>query len=198
MLTHIARLVILTLALLLVACTPPSHYTHSETNAEVNNAASSEPATTEADEAESIPDGMFRLTVIYVYDGDSFKGENDEGETVHVRLYGIDAPEKNQDGGQDAKWFLVRMLAKKRIEVLERDVDRYNRSVAIVYHEGACVNETILREGHAWVYKRYCDDAHFSKWMKLVRKAQSEKKGLWSNENAIPPWRFRQDAYRKK
>ena len=48
-------------------------------------------------------------TVIRVYDGDTLNLDV-QGETVRIRLYGIDAPESGQDGNVAATRFLRRLV----------------------------------------------------------------------------------------
>lgn len=129
--------------------------------------------------------------VVKVADGDTFTLLDAGNQQVRVRLHGIDAPERGQDFGNVARQKLADLLAGKSVRIEEMDVDRYGRTVAIVYTaDGVCVNEQLLKEGLAWHYKEY--DANEA-WAKLEANAKKEKRGLWSQRNAVAPWQWRKD-----
>lgn len=93
--------------------------------------------------------------VIHITDGDTvvvLKGNSQ----VDVRLYGIDCPEKGQPYGHRAKEFTSDMAALKNVEVKIKDIDRYERTVALVYIEGdgECLNEELIKAGYTWVYEK--------------------------------------------
>lgn len=65
--------------------------------------------------------------ILHVYDGDTLTVG--PAGAVHVpiciRLYGIDAPEMNQDGGKASRDALQKMLPKgSAVHVIPMDVDR--------------------------------------------------------------------------
>jgi endonuclease YncB( thermonuclease family) len=73
--------------------------------------------------------------------------------------------------------------------------DQYRRVVATVWlttdGKRVNVNEAMLRDGHAWAYRRYMKDARFCD---LEQEARSKKLGLWAqpvSDWVYPPeWRF--------
>ncbi len=73
------------------------------------------------------------------------------------------------------------------------DVDRYGRTVALVYidSDGECLNEELVRAVYAWVYDRYCKTRDCEHWQKLETVARVSDKGLWSQPNPIPSWGWR-------
>ena len=118
-----------------------------------------------------------------------------------IRLYGIDTPEKAQDFGKRAKQFTSGLVYGKHVKVVQEDVDRYGRIVGMVYVDGVCVNEEIIKNGFAWVYKRYCNSPVCETWLNLESEARSSGAGLWSHKNPIPPWDFRRGkkvSYKKR
>lgn len=134
--------------------------------------------------------------VVHVADGDTItvmKGE----KRVKVRLYGIDTPEKSQWYGQNAKTFTSAQVFGKVVEVEEIDVDRYGRVVGLVSVGDLVLNRHLVAFGYAWVYHRYCKKPFCSEWSKVEAKARSEKRGLWKNPNAMPPWKYRQSKRKK-
>lgn len=54
--------------------------------------------------------------------------------------------------------------------------------------KGLDVEETMLREGMAWHYSYFNQE---KKLAQAQREAQAEKRGLWTQPNAIPPWKWR-------
>lgn len=62
--------------------------------------------------------------VVSVTDGDTINVLHD-GRQVKVRLYEIDAPEKEQDCGQKARDLTAALVAGKNVDVDQKDMDRY-------------------------------------------------------------------------
>ena len=100
---------------------------------------------------------------VHVIDGDTF----DVGKT-RVRLFGIDAPETDQDcaDAQNANWpcgewvnAQVRALYQgKKATCQQIDRDRYGRVVARCSVDGADVGRTLVSAGLAFAYRRYSMD----------------------------------------
>ena len=130
--------------------------------------------------------------VVGVSDGDTIKVMGAHNKQVKIRLYGIDCPEKSQALGKKAKQFTSDMVYGKIVEVDPVTVDRYGRTIALVYDtDGKSLNEELVRAGFAWVYTRYCDWAICETWEGLEAEAREAKLGLWRDPDPIPPWEFR-------
>ena len=139
--------------------------------------------------------------VTRVIDGDTIEIRKD-GEFAKVRLYGIDAPEKEQQYGRKATDKLIELLKPVNIiKIKIIDKDRYGRYIAslhlrdddMVYvesnlcHRGD-VGLILVDQGLAWHYKRYSK----SKELKAAEiYARSNKLGLWNEKNPIAPWDYR-------
>ena len=133
--------------------------------------------------------------VVGISDGDTITVlHNNRGEKV--RLYGIDTPEKRQDFGNKAKQFTSNMVFGKYVEVESVTKDRYGRTVGLVYINGQCLNEELVRAGFAWVYIKYCKKAICTDWRRLEAAAKANKNGLWSHTNPMPPWEYRHSKSR--
>jgi micrococcal nuclease len=126
--------------------------------------------------------------VVGIADGDTFTMLDGDDQQVHVRLYGIDAPEKNQDYGQVSKKFLSDLIFNERVALKKIETDRYGRTIAIVTLDSIVVNEALLKAGLAWHYRQYDDNPY---WSMLEVTAQSQGKGLWAKKRPIAPWTFR-------
>lgn len=119
-----------------------------------------------------------------------------DGETVTVRLHGIDAPELSQSYGREAAAYLREQVEGQRVQVRARDRDRFGRLTARVIRNGVDINEELLRAGLAWYYWWYVDytpDA--ARDQTLEYRAQRAERGLWAQTSPIPPWEWRDEGH---
>ena len=130
------------------------------------------------------------VRVVGVVDGDTIKVILD-GTEANIRLHGIDAPESGQAYGQAATKVMREITTGRPISIKVLDRDRYGRPVALVYADGVSAQEVMLELGYAWVYTEYCAQSYCSQWEQLQDKAKRQRKGLWQDENAQPPWDWR-------
>lgn len=130
--------------------------------------------------------------VVEVIDADILRVKKDNTK-VEVRLYGIDAPEKDQPYGMRATRFTKMMARFERVEVEPEDRDQEGRVAALVYidGDGECLNEELVKAGHAWVHERYCHIRDCDQWRKLERRARQAERGLWTQSDPVPPWVWR-------
>ncbi|GAA4302168.1 hypothetical protein GCM10023183_13820 [Nibribacter koreensis] len=132
------------------------------------------------------PAGYHR--VIAIKDGDTIELLKD-GKPLRVRLYGIDAPEKNQDFGTRARQFISEMCFGKDVRLEVKDIDRYGRTVGIIYlPDGRNLNYEMVKNGFAWHYKAYSKDPELGR---LEEEARLDKRGLWDWPSPVAPWEFR-------
>lgn len=130
--------------------------------------------------------------VIRVADGDTVTVYTKERERKKIRLYGVDAPEAGQDWGPEAADFVRDLVFLQEVEVSVINHDRYGREVALVrLADGRILNEELVRNGHAWVYRRYCKEAFCDNWIALELVARAQKRGLWSQPSPTAPWNWR-------
>ena len=133
---------------------------------------------------------------IKVSDGDTMnvqKVENGKftGEVIKIRMFGIDAPEKTQDYGNESKQALEKLVSGKTLEIEEKNRDRYGRTVAVVYADGKNVNEEMVKNGNAWWYQEYAKkDMQFEKYQE---NAKQKKLGLFSRKGYTEPWNYRKE-----
>jgi micrococcal nuclease len=126
--------------------------------------------------------------VIKVIDGDTFDMKSGS-EKIRVRLFGIDSPERGQAFNVKAREFTASLIAGTKVRVVVYNKDRYGRSVADVYRsDGQHVNAEIVKAGFAWHFTRYSNNPELAD---LQREAQQASRGLWRDDNPIPPWEFR-------
>ena len=86
-----------------------------------------------------------------VVDGDSLYIK---GQKTQIRLWGVDAPERDEAGYQKAKDALIRLALNKTVYCSTEDIDKYDRIIARCYDSnGKEINKTLLELG---VSKEYC------------------------------------------
>jgi micrococcal nuclease len=136
-----------------------------------------------------------RGKVVKIADGDTFTLLTANKQQVKVRLHGIDCPERAQDFGQVARQKLSDLIFGQQVRVVEKDVDRYKRTVAIVYTaDNHCVNEELLRAGLAWHYAEYDDNPE---WAALEEEARNKRVGIWSHPRPVRPSEYRSNKRSK-
>jgi micrococcal nuclease len=132
--------------------------------------------------------------VVGVYDGDSFTLLTQENKSFKIRLHGIDAPEHKQDFSKRSHEFLKALISGKAVQVEKRNIDRYGRTIAVVFVNNINVNEEMLKAGMAWHYKEYDKT---TRWSALEQNARNSRVGLWSQPSPIAPWDYRKQKRMK-
>lgn len=136
---------------------------------------------------------FFEGRVVKVFDGDTIEVLVGH-EQRRVRLSGIDTPERGQPWAEQAKRALSRRVFGKSVRVNDVGTDRYGRTVGEVYADNVCVGCELVREGHAWVYRKYTDDPVL---YELEAQARTARRGLWGLPEAerVPPWEWRHASH---
>ncbi|HFI2730595.1 TPA: thermonuclease family protein [Escherichia coli] len=126
--------------------------------------------------------------VIRVLDGDTIEVLQEQ-QPVRVRLLNIDAPEKKQPFGRWSTNQLKSLLAGQSVTVSYTQTDRYGRILGrVITANGTEANRQQVQKGAAWVYDRYNIDNSLPA---LQREAQTQKRGLWADNQPVPPWEWR-------
>ncbi len=137
-----------------------------------------------------------RGKVIVVFDGDTVAWVNEENhDTLRIRLHGVDAPEKIQPFGKESKEFATNFCLGKTVIFDSIDTDTFGRKLGkIISLEGLELNQELLKNGLAWHFKRYSKgDKDSTLYANLQKEAKQQKKGLWVQENPVPPWKYRSE-----
>lgn len=127
-----------------------------------------------------------------VTDGDTFEAKLDGEDKIHkIRLLGINTPETVDPRrpvecfGKQASDKMKELVQAKRIR-LEADPqaderDKYGRLLRNAYLEdGTDINAFMVREGYAYAYISYPQDAKRKKELKkLEEDAKMAQRGLW-------------------
>lgn len=130
---------------------------------------------------------IFSAKVIVVMDGDTVMVLRD-GQKIKIRLANIDAPEKDQPYGMQARQSLLELVGKRQIQVTTQAVDQYGRTVGLISLDRLNVNEEQVRRGMAWEYSHYHSDRAY---IVLQSEAQQARRGLWQQTSPQPPWQWR-------
>lgn len=148
-----------------------------------------------ASAADPVSPALLKARVSKISDGDSIEVELDTGH-ARVRLNAIDTPEWDQPyGAQSSAALKAMMPVGSEVELEVATQDQFHRLVATVWMnkdgQRINVNETMLRQGHAWAFRRYMKD---SKFCDMEEEARSKKLGLWAqpvSDWIYPPeWRY--------
>lgn len=107
-----------------------------------------------------------------------------------VRIWGIDAPEKNQPCGSEAKARCSELCLYNNVTVIPTGAKTYDRLVArVILPDGRDLEATLVADGMAWHYVKYAKDA--DDLARLQDEAKKAGRGLWGLDAPIPPWEWR-------
>lgn len=112
-------------------------------------------------------------TVREVIDGDTVVIANGQ----KVRLLGIDAPDMEYCGGEEAKKELEELALGRRIKLTETRVDQFKRILALVYIKNTLINEKMIDSG--WVHWDGTENNLGSKFSRAAKMAAEEKRGVF-------------------
>tara|TARA_Y100000590_G_scaffold103902_2_gene118147 strand:+ start:55 stop:420 length:366 start_codon:yes stop_codon:yes gene_type:complete len=104
------------------------------------------------------------ISINYCYDGDTCT--SDKGEKI--RLACIDAPElkgpeANPKKAKAARNHLRDLVYKKNIQIRRITKDHYGRTVGELFADGLNLQEQMVKDGHAKIYKKYAFQCEWSK-----------------------------------
>jgi endonuclease YncB( thermonuclease family) len=97
--------------------------------------------------------GVYRASVNRIVDGDSLYLV---GVKPQIRLWGVDAPERDEDGFKAATDYLRKIAKDRELECRQVDQDRYRRIVARCFlPDDQEINRMMIESGTAAEYIRY-------------------------------------------
>jgi endonuclease YncB( thermonuclease family) len=126
--------------------------------------------------------------VVTVHEGDRLTIRYDgRSETIHLR--DIDCPELKQPYGKQAKHVTAAYVGNRDVVVRGLMRDKQGRVSADVFlHDGRNVGHELLKEGLAWWKRSASSNASLEV---LEEVARASRKGLWSEPNPVPPWKWK-------
>lgn len=124
-----------------------------------------------------------------------------DGDTpyISIRLFGIDAPESDQQCERaNGTCYDCGVLAKRNLDGLLTDdatykftgAVTYGRPVATIFLNQLDVNKEMVRLGQAIVYERFLKGDMKDEYLKAQDEAKSLKRGIWQGKFIEPSdWR---------
>ena len=131
----------------------------------------------------------FSGKVVRVLDGDTMVVLVGGHDQVMVRLAHIDAPEKAQPFGQQAKQALADLAFSKEVGCELSGLDRYRRTIAVCMVNGTVMNLELVKLGMAWVYRKYAHGV--PEYYSAEVEAHRLGLGLWTDTSPVSPWEWR-------
>ena len=145
--------------------------------------------------------------VVGVTEGDRIT-VNSFGTEIHVRLYGVAAPQTakvdrftgwykpGQPYAEDAFRALSIKILHQQVKVEIRNTiffknDPKQLAIAIIYLDGRNINLEMLNDGWAWAYSKFMDKADWPQYRASEHAARARRNGLWFQDNPQPPWEFK-------
>lgn len=129
-----------------------------------------------------------------VYDGDTLTILHNNNK-VKIRLYGIDAPELQQEFGIESQNNLENLCQIGNQALIEvKNKDKYNRIVGVVSCNNQNANKEQVKNGYAWAYTEYIPNQKEKiEYSILQKEAMIHKIGLWQKDNPIEPKIYRKE-----
>ncbi|MBS3108407.1 thermonuclease family protein [Candidatus Woesearchaeota archaeon] len=113
-----------------------------------------------------------------IIDGDTFVISTGE----HVRLIGINAPEKGKQYSKLAAEELTNLVSSKCL-IFEKDIsdkDAYGRLLRYVYADNESINEILIRKGLAKQFPYKPDIKYADKFNESEAYAKTNNLGMWA------------------
>ena len=147
-------------------------------------------------DAPRVGDELFGEKIVSIWkgscdgisDGDSISVRNSRGEHFSIRLAGIDAPQRFQAWGYEAKELIFDYALGESITVLETGKELSGQKIGFVLVNGRNVNVEMLKRGAAWFDENHSTSVE----LKAIEQYARERKfGLWSSSKTPQaPWEF--------
>ncbi len=131
----------------------------------------------------------FTGRVVRVADGDTVSVLDGRGDQHKIRLFGIDSPERDQPHGTRAGKALADKVDGKQVGVVVVEKDDYGRTVGTIYLGDTNINAAQVDAGNAWWYRYHAP--HERHLEVAEQRARSARRGLWQDDNPVPPWDWR-------
>ena len=113
-------------------------------------------------------------------------------EHLSVFAYVAYAPEKRQAFGKASKRAASDLSFGKDVLVEEYGRDKYGRTLGeVILPDDRSLNREMVRKGHAWQYRKYSNDDTLER---LEGDARRSRRGLWQDDDAVPPWEYRKHS----
>jgi len=102
--------------------------------------------------------------IAQVVDGDTVKFLSDDGEEIRIRLALVNAAERTDPGGEEAKIFAESECSagSESIFILDRgQKPSFGREIGLVFCSETSLNELLLENNYAEIDPRFCGRSEF-------------------------------------
>ena len=107
----------------------------------------------------------FSGIITEITDGDTLDFRILNGSNITIRLSLVDTPERGELGYEEASEFAATVCPVGSDAIFVQDswqkVDKYDRSLGLVYCNDMMLNEMLLSSGHSEIFEIYCDESEF-------------------------------------
>ncbi len=140
---------------------------------------------------------------VTVLEGDTVRVLDGSNRMARVRLKGIDAPERDQPYGEEARKYLASLLSGREVRVEANKSDDFGNILGQIWVEppecfdckkSVDANLALLKVGLAWWSSKFAKQQSRSErkaYEAAQEKARQEKIGLWAAPDPVPPWEWR-------
>ena len=126
--------------------------------------------------------------VIGVIDGNTIQVRASDQEIHQILIHGIDSPEPGQSFHDQAKELLESLVLDKTVVVALFGRDRSgNRLGLISIKDSPDPRHEMVKAGLAWPAEK----DPLKELESLKEQAKLQGRGLWKEENPVPPWTYR-------
>ncbi len=120
-----------------------------------------------------------------VLSGKAFVAEQGDGTQLRVNLYGLEVPGRDSSPRlwRESRDRLDQLLQGTRLAIEDVRVfkDGVRQSLVYLEGDGECVNEDMVRSGHAWVDPMQCKLVDCGHWYGLEKQAREQELGIWAS-----------------
>jgi len=125
----------------------------------------------------------FVADVTRVADGDTVEVLIPPARKVRIRLHGVDTPEAKEPFSNQARTFTRVLMFGRRVTVVGKDVDRYDRLVARIAVDNVDASESIIATGLGCTFRQYVTDPALES---ALASARTSQRGFWAAGAAKP------------
>jgi endonuclease YncB( thermonuclease family) len=125
----------------------------------------------------------FVADVTRVADGDTVEVLIPPARKVRIRLHGVDTPEAMEPFSNQARTFTRVLMFGRRVTVVGKDVDGYDRLVARIAVDNVDASESIIAAGLGCTFRQYVTDPVLES---ALASARSSQRGFWAAGAAKP------------
>jgi endonuclease YncB( thermonuclease family) len=141
-------------------------------------------------------------TVISVASGDTITVLDSHKGRHKIRLWAIEAPEKDHPFGNTSKENLSRLVLGKTVTVEYNYTDKYDRIIGKVLLDRKDMNLEQLRAGMAWlagdtISELRLSETDYDNYFAAEKGSALLERGLWKDANPTSPWELRNSPKEK-